>query len=280
MATNADKIRQMTDEEIVYMIMPGDYTVCPDRIIGQRNCREDCTECVLEWLREEANNDLHNNDRARIYSAGVVSNIGGRGGDLEVETVKPWTKSALKTALLIFAITLPLNLTATETIISRQAERTVKPPPVEAPATTAREEIVTGVCDFGGCPVATTLPPTTEPETTTEHVSDTYTLTEPVTEWHDYGYIGTFCITGYTAEEGFQEGSDTASGYGVRPGYCAMNAEQRRSLGISYGDQIYVKGLGTYTVMDSGCGWGVVDIWVYTDAEAYSITGNYDVYLI
>lgn len=166
-----------------------------------------------------------------------------------------------------------------------EAEHTVKPPPVEAPATTAREEIVTGVCIFGGCPVVTTavtttLPPTTEPEITTELVSKTYTLTEPVTDSNDYGYIGTMWITGYTAEEGFPEGSATASGYGVRPGYCAMNDSQRRSLGISYGDQIYVEGLGTYTVMDCGCDWGVVDIWVYSNAEAYALTGYYDVYLI
>lgn len=172
-----------------------------------------------------------------------------------------------------------------------EAEHTVKPPPVEAPATTAREEIVTGVCIFGGCPVATTACITActtastvyeleKVEEAVEHVRDIYTLTEPVTERHDNGYIGTMWITGYTAEEGFPEGSDTASGYGVRPGFCAMNAEQRRSLGISYGDQICVEGLGTYMVMDSGCDWGVVDIWVYSNAEAYAITGNYDVYLI
>lgn len=217
--------------------------------------------------------------------------------------MKPWTKSALKTALLTFAITLTLNLTVTETIISRQAERTVKPPPIETPATTAREEIVTGVCTFGDCPVATTACTTAttvcdlgkveevvvakntateefsvavKESFTTELVSDTYTFAEPATERN--GYIGTMWITGYTAEEGFPEGSATASGYGVRPGYCAMNAEQRRSLGISYGDYIYVEGLGTYTVMDCGCGWGVVDIWVYSNAEAYAMTGYYDVY--
>ena len=149
----------------------------------------------------------------------------------------------------------------------------VMPPPVEAPATTAREEIVTGVCDFGDCQVATT-------EKITEVVEEITATVEPVTECHDNGYIGTFYVTGYTAEEGFSEGSATASGYGVRPGYCAMNADQLRSLGISYGDQIRVEGLGTYTVMDCGCDWGVVDIWVYTNAEAYSITENYDVYLV
>jgi hypothetical protein len=33
------------------------------------------------------------------------------------------------------------------------SENEVNPPPVEAPATTAREEIVTVVCTFGDCPV-------------------------------------------------------------------------------------------------------------------------------
>ena len=109
----------------------------------------------------------------------------------------------------------------------------------------------------------------------------TESTTESVTAENEKesGYIGTFYITGYTAEEGFPEGSATASGYGVRPGYCAMNSSQMRSLGIRYGDQIYVEGLGTYTVMDCGCDWGVVDIWVYTNAEAYAITGYREVYL-
>jgi len=32
--------------------------------------------------------------------------------------------------------------------------------------------------------------------------------------------------------------------------------------------------------MDCGCGWGVVDIWVYSNAEAYAMTGYYDVYIV
>lgn len=215
-----------------------------------------------------------------MYSAGGAGNIGGRGGDLEVETVK-----AFISILTGVAMALILYHAATQV----EAEHTVKPPPVEAPATTAREAIVTDVCDFGGCSVATTattLPSTTEESTNLEVFSKSELLTtqesdeEPVTESHNDGYIGTFYITGYTAEEGFPEGSETASGYGVRPGYCALNADQRRSLGISYGDQIYVEGLGMYMVMDSGCDWGVVDIWVYSNAEAYAITGSYDVYLV
>lgn len=168
-------------------------------------------------------------------------------------------------------------------------------------------EIVTGLCTFGDCPV---IMPTTEPKTTTEpetqskteqfaenvqitpdnspkNVQATETDAEVVAENETTetqtassfdGYIGRMYVTGYTAEEGFPLYSATSSGYGVRPGYCAMNSDQRRALGISYGDQIYVEGLGTYTVMDCGCSWGVVDIWLYTNAEAYAITGYYNVY--
>ena len=106
-----------------------------------------------------------------------------------------------------------------------------------ASATTAREEIVTGMCTFGGCPVATTattLPPTTEESTNLEVFSNSELLTtqeseeEPVTESHNDGYIGTFWITGYTAEEGFPEGSPTASGYGVRPVIWVQTSSIRR----------------------------------------------------
>lgn len=222
----------------------------------------------------------------------------------ERKNMKPWTKAGIKAGLLTFVIVLPINLSIHEICVTRDAERTIQPTPVESKATTAREEIVTGVCTFGDCPVATTACTTAttvcdlgkveevvvakntateefsvavKESFTTELVSDTYTFAEPATERN--GYIGTMWITGYTAGEGFPEGSATASGYGVRSGYCAMNDSQRRSLGISYGDRIYVDGLGTYTVMDSGCGWGVVDIWVQTNAEAYRITGYREVYL-
>lgn len=163
------------------------------------------------------------------------------------------------------SISIPVELTTTEQ------------------TTTAREEIVTGLCTFGDCPVATTEPetepPTTEPAT--EASTQAVRYTEPATEYHASergGFIGRMYITGYTAEEGFPLYSATASGYGVRPGYCALNNSQRQALGIRYGDQIYVEGLGTYTVMDCGCDWGVVDIWVYTNAEAYAMTGYYEVY--
>lgn len=54
-------------------------------------------------------------------------------------------------ASIILGIPTVLMLSCFDEIFAKE----VKPPPIEAPATTAREEIVVGVCTFGGCPVAT-----------------------------------------------------------------------------------------------------------------------------
>lgn len=95
--------------------------------------------------------------------------------------MKPCTKSAikeaLKAALLTVAIALLLNLTVSEIRETRTAERTIKPPPVEAVATVENVEIITGVCTFGDCPVATTATTTTLPPTTES--STTVNLTKP-----------------------------------------------------------------------------------------------------
>lgn len=50
--TNADRIRAMSDKELAEFLMK------PTRIIPKyecEDCENDCTECVLEWLKEEAN---------------------------------------------------------------------------------------------------------------------------------------------------------------------------------------------------------------------------------
>ena len=120
-------------------------------------------------------------------------------------------------------------------------------------------------------------------ETTTENYPEIYTEKENgMVFYNEQGeltnYMGTFYITGYTAEEGFYEGKQTASGEGVRLGICAMNDKQRKELGIEWGDSIYIDGLGTYQVYDNGCDYGVIDIWWRTDENAYRYTGYYDVY--
>lgn len=52
--TNADKMRQMTDEELAHLIA-GDWCElvnCPDLV-----CEGQCEERVLAWLKQEAPNE-------------------------------------------------------------------------------------------------------------------------------------------------------------------------------------------------------------------------------
>ena len=121
-----------------------------------------------------------------------------------------------------------------------------------------------------------------EPETweTETYVPDTEISETTPPQVSGTIYLGTFLITGYTAEAGFPVGQATHSGLPVGPGVCAMEYWQRISLGIEWGEQIYVEGIGVFTVLDSGCEWGVVDIWVPTNAEAFDMTAYHNVYLL
>ncbi len=83
--------------------------------------------------------------------------------------------------------------------------------------------------------------------------------------------LGSLKITGYVAT-----GNKTASGVYPYVGGCAMS----RSHGIPFGSTVYVEGLGYYTVNDTGCAYGVVDIFCSTVQECYNLTGNYNVYLV
>ena len=82
--------------------------------------------------------------------------------------------------MLISVVLLAVNFARIGYIPNLYAERTIKPPPVEAVATVKSAEIVTGVCTFGDCPVsatATTLPPTTESLTTVNLAKQPQSLT-------------------------------------------------------------------------------------------------------
>jgi hypothetical protein len=49
--TNADRIRSMTNEELVSVV------VCPDSVTGgDTDCNQyhDCKECTLDWLQKES----------------------------------------------------------------------------------------------------------------------------------------------------------------------------------------------------------------------------------
>ena len=75
--TNADKIRQMTDEELAHLIA-GDWCElvnCPDLV-----CNGQCEERVLEWLKEDLDPTPQNEEKHEIgeQGAGLAEEGGGR----------------------------------------------------------------------------------------------------------------------------------------------------------------------------------------------------------
>ena len=50
--TNADRIRAMTDEELAELLEQ--VRVSCGLAMGGRDCRPNCKDCWLDWLREEA----------------------------------------------------------------------------------------------------------------------------------------------------------------------------------------------------------------------------------
>lgn len=119
-------------------------------------------------------------------------------------------------------------------------------------------------------PETTTTLVTTETtvDTTTSYVEESETVI-------DGTYLGNFRITGYVAT-----GNKTASGTWPSAGRTiAMNNGQRKELGLSYGDQIYIDGLGTYTLEDSGCAYGRIDVFCNSVSECYALPPYLDAYL-
>ena len=49
-ATNADRIRAMTDEDIAMLLQPG----CPPRLQCPDKPPHDCYKCWLDWLKQES----------------------------------------------------------------------------------------------------------------------------------------------------------------------------------------------------------------------------------
>lgn len=87
----------------------------------------------------------------------------------------------------------------------------------------------------------------------------------------DRVYLGNMRITGYTAT-----GNATASGEMPYVGGVALST----AYGIPYGTRIYIDGFGEYIVNDTGCAYGVVDVFCNTVDECYALTSYADVYLL
>lgn len=91
-------------------------------------------------------------------------------------------------------------------------------------------------------------------------------------------YLGNFKITGYYSGEG-RVGQVSATGMPLVPwGTCAMNRYRIKDLGLHYGDYITVEGIGTFKIVDNGCLYNTIDIYVNSRSEAYNLTSNRNVY--
>jgi 3D (Asp-Asp-Asp) domain-containing protein len=176
-----------------------------------------------------------------------------------------------------------------------EARITVTLPTEGAAPPTAAEEIITGVCTFGDCPVATTAQNlAVTSQNSGEPVSDIYTLTayepeeapEPVefpTEatnepvWKDDSRTVTCWVTAYCGCESCSEGcgSMTATGRTARADHTVAVDPSV----IPYFTQLEIDGT-VYTAED--CGGGVngyhVDIYFDSHAECEAFdTGYYTV---
>ena len=114
-----------------------------------------------------------------------------------------------------------------------------------------------------------------EESSTEESIDPPIVEEEPVavdeTEPLEMEYIGNLYITGYVAT-----GNPTASGVYPYVGGVAMS----RSYGFDWGTTIYIDGLGCYTLFDTGCSYGVVDVFCDTIPECYALTSWRDVYIV
>ena len=121
----------------------------------------------------------------------------------------------------------------------------------------------------------TTITEVTTTKTTTTVVTTEEMTTETTTNPNET-YLGNFRITGYVAT-----GSKTASGAWPSAGKTiAMNKTQMNNLGLKYGDQIRIDGLGTYTLEDCGCKSGRIDVFCSSVSACYALPSYCDAYLV
>lgn len=136
------------------------------------------------------------------------------------------------------------------------------------PATTATTPMVTTIQPFTTTTLST-LPVVEEPQPIYEEIEEP--TDQIYEETADRVYLGNMRITGYVAT-----GNATASGEMPYVGGVALST----SYGIPYGTRIYIDGFGEYVVNDTGCAYGVVDVFCNTIDECYALTSYADVYLL
>lgn len=170
--------------------------------------------------------------------------------------------------------------TQTQTSTSTTTATTVIQTSTTTATTTAATTTATTTTTAATTPVVTTIQPLTahmlstlpvveEPQPVYEEIEEP--TNQIYEETSDRVYLGNMRITGYVAT-----GNATASGEMPYVGGVALSA----SYDIPYGTRIYIDGFGEYVVNDTGCAYGVVDVFCNTIDECYALTSYADVYLL
>ncbi len=154
----------------------------------------------------------------------------------------------------------------------------------EAPSTEPMVTTTTQTTTMTTTTTTTTTQTTTTTTQTTTTTTTTPIITEPIiieepepviieepTSSSDRTYLGSMRITGYVGT-----GNPTASGEMPYVGGVALST----AYNIPYGSRIYIDGLGEYVVNDTGCAYGVVDVFCNSVDECYALTSYADVYLL
>ena len=216
---------------------------------------------------------------ARIYSISLLSLLAITAGTgmllAKCSGEKPINKKEVRvyqTATTTTSTTTTATTTAaTTTMLQTSTTATATP----KTATTTTSTTTTAATTM----VVTTVQATATTLSTCDIVEEPQPIYEEIEELEeqiyeetaDRVYLGNMRITGYVAT-----GNATASGEMPYVGGVALST----SYGIPYGTRIYIDGFGEYVVNDTGCAYGVVDVFCNTLDECYALTSYADVYLL
>ena len=149
--------------------------------------------------------------------------------------------------------------TTTTTTTTKTTTTTTRPPQTQPPVTQPPTEVQTTVAQ-----------PDNSQDASAEVTPETDSNPSPP-DTSNMRLLGNLRITGYVAT-----GRPTASGVMPYVGGVAMS----RKYGLPYNTKIYIEGLGYYTLNDTGCKQGVVDVFCASVSECYALTSYANVYVV
>ena len=179
-------------------------------------------------------------------------------------------------------------VTTTEANVTSTVTTTTTTTTTSSTTTTTTTQPVTTTVTTTTITTTTTLPPQTQPptepvteaqpiqpenETVAEASPDANNAEENSSQpdTSNMRLLGNLRITGYVAT-----GNPTASGVMPYVGGVAMS----RKYGLPFNTQIYIEGLGYYTLNDTGCAKGVVDVFCASTSDCYNLTSYANVYVV